>query len=187
MIELFELLYPLSGFLMKLADDAEDECGRPVTGLVAGMLCGLAVGALAVSNIEAAYIFLGIFAGTLLSLKIDCMSHIAAAAVFLTVLLLNGFPQIALPTLALCALAAYIDEWGNDNPRVYEKGRFFRLFFEYRFSLKIAIFILVIASLTGVSIFYGFHFLTLLYFLLFEAAYEVTGRFSQNLLGGPGP
>jgi len=172
---MIELLFPVSGFLMKVADDAEDELGRPLTGMVAGALCGLSSGVLSTADTAAACIFLGIFAGTLLSCKIDCPSHVLAAAVFIMVLLLGGLPSLSIPALVACTAAAYVDEYGNDNQRVYEKGPFFRLFFDYRFSLKAVIVILAVISLLGISD-TAFGPSTVLFFILFELAYEIAGR-----------
>ncbi|MEN4006497.1 MAG: hypothetical protein PQ964_03980 [Methanobacteriaceae archaeon] len=59
-------------------------------------------------------------------------------------------------TLAICAIAAYIDEIGNDNKKVYEKSRILEIFFKYRFALKTVILVLAL-------------------FLIFELAYEFTG------------
>lgn len=95
---------------------------------------------------------------------------------------LLGFPAVGLGTLAICTIAAYIDEIGNDNKRIYEKSRILKIFFEYRFALKTAIFILAIfgtiqSFYPGFKI-YGIYFLgiqTFLYFLMFEISYEVAG------------
>ncbi|MDI9615691.1 hypothetical protein [Methanothermobacter sp.] len=171
---MIELLFPVSGFLMKVADDAEDEWGRPLTGMVAGALCGLSSGVLSTADTAAACIFLGIFAGTLLSCKIDCPSHVLAAAVFFLVLFFGEVPPLSIPALVACTAGAYIDEYGNDNPGVYEKGRFFRFFFDYRFSLKAVIVLLAVISLLEVSD-TGFGPATVLFFILFEVAYEIAG------------
>ena len=53
-------------------------------------------------------------------------------------------------------LAAFIDEIGNDNPKIIEKSHFFGVFFRYRFAMKITIFALAFLglyqSLTGFNI-----------------------------------
>jgi len=171
---MIEVLYPVSGFLMKIADECEDEWGMPRTGMVAGALCGASAGLLSVSDPAAACIFLGIFAGTLLSFKVDCMSHAAAALVFVLFILAGGLPVISIPAVLMCTLAAYLDEYGNDNPVIYGKSKILRLFFDYRFSLKIVIVLLAILSLASFKT--GFGPLTVILFLLFEAAYELGGR-----------
>ncbi|MBC7112037.1 MAG: hypothetical protein PWP32_543 [Methanothermobacter sp.] len=171
---MIEFLYPVSGFLMKIADECEDEWGRPRTGMVAGALCGVSAGFLSVSDPAAACIFIGIFAGTILSLKVDCLSHAVAALVFILIILSGGLPVISIPATLLCTLGAYIDEYGNDNPAVYRRSRILRIFFDYRFSLKMVVVLLAVLSFAGFMT--GFGPLTVLLFLLFEAAYEVGGR-----------
>ncbi|MEJ8543550.1 hypothetical protein U2150_08615 [Methanothermobacter wolfeii] len=158
---------------MKTADDSEDVSGKRLQGLMAGGLCGLSVGVLALNDPDAASLFLGIFMGTLLSLKIDCPSHILAAMVFISVIVAGGLPGLWLPGFAVCTAAAYIDEYGNDNPKIYSRGSFFRIFFGYRFSLKIAVAILALLSLGGMAAGTGFRPETFIFFLLFEAAYEL--------------
>lgn len=175
-------LYALSGFFMKISDDMHDKKNNMVLGILAGILCGLMLGYLVTISIDAAYIFFGVFLGTFLSKKVNCINHIVTALIFVIIVFLLGFPAVGLGTLAICTIAAYIDEIGNDNKRIYEKSRILEIFFEYRFALKTAILILAILGTIqsfypGFTI-YGIYFLgiqTFLYFLLFEISYEIAG------------
>ena len=176
------LLYPLSGFFMKISDDMHDKKDNKFLGILAGILCGLFLGYLVTINLDAAYIFFGIFIGTFLAKKINCINHIVTALIFLFITFLLGFPEIGLITVALCAIAAYIDEIGNDNQIIYKKSKILKTFFEYRFTLKITIlalaFLGVLTSFYPAFQIYGVHFMqvqTFIYFLFFELAYEFAG------------
>lgn len=176
------LLYPLSGFFMKISDDMHDKKNNKLLGMVAGILCGVFLGYLVTVSIDAAYIFFGVFIGTFLAKKINCINHIVTAIIFLLIAFLLGFPAIGIGTLAICTIAAYIDEIGNDNKKIYEKSRILEKFFEYRFALKTAILILalfgIINSFYPAFQIYGIHFMaiqTFILFLTFELAYEFAG------------
>ena len=176
------LLYPLSGFFMKISDDMHDKKNNKILGILAGVLCGLFLGYLVTISVDAAYIFFGVFIGTFLAKKINCINHIVTAAIFLIVAFLIGIPAIGIITLAICTVAAFIDEIGNDNKKIYAKSRILETFFEYRFTLKTTIFILAVFGILN-GIYpdfqsYGVHFMginTLIYFLMFELAYEFAG------------
>ncbi|KZX16450.1 hypothetical protein MBCUT_08360 [Methanobrevibacter cuticularis] len=172
------ILYGLSGFLMKFSDDEYDEKSNKLIAVIIGIISGLIMGFLATHNTDASYIFLGILIGNLIAFKIDGAHHVASLLVFAAVSLIFGLPQLSLITLAICITSAYIDEWGNDNLAIYKKSHFLKVFFDYRFSMKIAIFILALLgfyqAVTGFSIL-GFEFLnfyTFLFFILFELSYE---------------
>ena len=175
-------LYALSGFFMKISDDMHDKKNNMLFGALAGILCGLLLGYLVTISVDAAYIFFGVFIGTFLSKKVNCLNHIVTAIIFVIIVLLLGFPAVGLGTLIICSIAAYIDEIGNDNKRIYEKSKILEIFFEYRFALKTAILVLAIFGTIqnfypGFEI-YGIHFLgilTFLYFLMFEISYELAG------------
>ncbi len=191
--------YALSGFFMKISDDMHDKKNNMSLGILAGILCGLFLGYLVTVSVDAAYIFFGVFIGTFLAKKINCINHIVTAAVFMIIVFLLGFPSIGIGTLIICSIAAYIDEIGNDNKRIYEKSRILKTFFEYRFALKTAILVLavfgIIQSFYPAFKIYGIYFLgiqTFLYFLLFELSYELAGlKFDAiydrvyGLLGSP--
>lgn len=175
-------LYALSGFFMKISDDMHDKKNNMFLGILAGILCGLLLGYLVTISVDAAYIFFGVFIGTFIAKKVNCINHIVTALIFFIIVFLLGFPAIGIGTLIICSIAAYIDEIGNDNKRIYEKNKILEIFFEYRFALKTTILILAIfgaiqSFYPGFKI-YGIYFLgiqTFLYFLLFEISYELAG------------
>jgi hypothetical protein len=175
------ILYSLSGFLMKLSDDEYDEKSNKIIAIVIGILCAVAIAYLSVNNIDASYIFIGILIGSLLSFKIDGIHHIVTLITFLLLLFIWGVPSLNLATLGFCGASALIDELGNDNEKIYKKNKLFKVFFEYRFTMKIAIFILAILGF--IQSFIIFHianidflsFSTFFYFLLFEISYEFAG------------
>jgi len=169
------LLYPISGFLMKLADDLADE-RKTRTGAIVGILCGACIGFLATISIDAAYIFFGILLGTLLAGKIDNLNHFLAATLFLLIVLLKGLSALEPITLIICVLAAFIDEVGHD----LNGGYLFKIF-EYRFTLKIALLALTIIPYF-IAFIDGIKWYSFIFFLFFELAYEFTGRFNKRLL-----
>ncbi len=73
-----------------------------------------------------------------------------------------------------CILGAWIDELGNDNPKVYSKGKFFEYFFDYRFSMKVVILLL--------AIFGYLQLISFVYFLLFEIFYEFARKLFEKYL-----
>lgn len=177
------ILYALSGFLMKLSDDAYDEMRDKKFAAITGILCGLLIGYLVVNSTDAAYIFFAILIGTLISKKIDGIHHILTLGTFVLIAFIYGIPQMGLLTLIICSIAAYIDEIGNDNQKIIEKSHFLEIFFKYRFAMKITIFALSIlglySMLTGFNI-AGMDFLSFsafFLFVLFEISYELAGNY----------
>ena len=176
------ILYALSGFFMKLSDDAYDRKKNISIAIFAGMLCGVFVGYLAVTSADAACIFIAIVVGTLLSLKVDSLNHVAALVLFILIVVYIGIPSIGIVTLIICSIAAFIDEVGNDNLWVKNRGKVTELFFEYRFSLKITVLLFAVLGLLqtlfpflkipGIQYFL---FQTFLYFILFDLFYEIAG------------
>ena len=176
------ILYALSGFFMKLSDDAYDRKKNISLAIFAGILCGVFVGYLAVTSADAACIFIAIVVGTLLSLKVDSLNHVAALVLFILIVVYIGIPSIGIVTLIICSIAAFIDEVGNDNLWVKNRGKMTELFFEYRFSLKITVLLFAVLGLLqtlfpllkipGIQYFL---FQTFLYFILFDLFYEIAG------------
>ncbi len=175
------ILYPLSGFLMKLSDDAYDKKKNITIAVFAGIFCGLFIGYLAVTSADAACIFIAILIGTLLSLKVDSLNHIAALLLFVLIIVYIGIPTIGIVTLLFCSVAAFLDEIGNDNKWIKNKKKI-KKFFKYRFSLKITVMIFAVLGLLqnmfpalripGVQYFL---FQTFIYFILFDLFYELAG------------
>ena len=124
---------------------------------------------------------------TFLSFKIDGIHHIATLLVFLLLYLIWGIfnpngsilADLSLITLLICIISAFIDEIGNDNKQIYNKSKFLKFFFDYRFTMKLAILFLAILgyyqSIAGFSLpFIDFlSFSTFIFFILFELSYEL--------------
>ena len=175
------VFYSLSGLFMKVSDDAHDQKNNTVLGVVAAIICGVSIGFLAANNADAACIFLAILIGTLAAWKVDCINHIISLLIFVFIILILGFPSISIVTLIVCAVAAFLDEIGNDS-KWAARQKYLNWFFQYRFALKIVIFLFAILGLlvniypylqiTGIQFFSP---LTFLYFLVFELSYELVG------------
>jgi len=162
------ILYSLSGFLMKLSDDVYDEKHNKLIASIIGVFCGIAIAYLASHNLDAAYIFFGILIGSALSLKIDGIHHSITFLFFTIFFIIWGFGgtflgSFNLITLAICIMAAFIDEIAHDNPKVYEVSNFLRVFFDYRFTMKIIILVLALFGFLDIW--------TFIYFIFFEIFY----------------
>jgi ABC-type amino acid transport system permease subunit len=176
------ILYALSGFFMKLSDDAYDKKKNIFLAVFAGMFCGLFIGYLAVTSADAACIFIAILIGTILSLKVDSLNHIVALLLFVLIVVYIGIPTIGIVTLFFCSMAAFLDEIGNDNSWIKNRGRNIEMFFEYRFTLKVTILIFAVLGILqntfpGLKVPGVQYFLlqTFVYFILFDLFYEIVG------------
>lgn len=181
---------------MKFSDDEYDEKSNKLIAVILGIFCGIAIAYLSSNNIDATYIFLGILIGNALAFKIDGIHHFATLITFLILFLIWGvfgingniLSSFSIITLFICMISALIDELGNDNIYLYEKNRFLKIFFDYRFSMKIAIFILAIfglyQSFSGFSIPYleFLNFSTFIFFILFELFYLFAGLIFKKYL-----
>ncbi|BDZ71014.1 hypothetical protein [Methanobacterium petrolearium] len=172
------VLYALSGFFMKFSDDALDQKDNTLLGVASGLLCVAGIGYLAVNFSDAATIFLAILLGTVLSAKVDKIGHMVTLIVFLVILFIWGIPTIGIITLAICTLAAWLDEVGNDRES-FEGKKILETFFNYRCALKITVLILsILGGLPLTSQIPGLNFfqpVTFIYFMLFDLAYELAG------------
>jgi hypothetical protein len=181
------MLYALSGFFMKFSDDAMDLKNNTALGVVSGLICVVAIGYLALNFSDAATIFLAILLGTLLSAKVDKLGHLVTLLVFVAILFVWGIPTIGILTLAICTIAAWLDEVGNDRESL--KGiKLVETFFNYRCALKIVV--LIFSILGGLSLNYqipGMNFfqpITFIYFMLFDLAYELAGLKFHRIYDG---
>jgi hypothetical protein len=122
-------------------------------------------------------------------LKVDSLNHIAALILFVLIVIYIGIPSIGVITLLICSVAAFLDEIGNDNK--YIKNRWVKLFFEYRFTLKIAVLSFALLGLLqstypGLKVPGVQYFLlpTFIYFLLFDLFYELAGLKFNTIYNG---
>ncbi|HHY01015.1 MAG TPA: hypothetical protein GX531_06565 [Methanothermobacter sp.] len=180
-------LYALSGFFMKFSDDAMDLKNNHILGVVSGIVCVVGIGYLAVNFSDAATIFLAILLGTILSVKVDKLGHMTTLIIFVVILFIWGIPTIGIITLALCTMAAWLDEVGNDR-KSFKKIKVVETFFKHRCAMKIMVFILCLLGclqLTNtVNGLYFFQPITFIYFILFDLAYELAGLKFDSIYDG---
>ncbi|MBR0271419.1 MAG: hypothetical protein IJQ68_05420 [Methanobrevibacter sp.] len=161
------LLFLLSGFFMKFSDDAYDENNDLKLAIIFGILCAIASGVAATIDSGAAYVFIGILIGNLIALKIDGIHHWITLILFIIICLIFGLPELSLAILLVFIFAALADEVGHELIENYTDNNFIILFFEYRFVMKIVIFLLAL---------FGFiSFWTFIFFILFEVSYAMAG------------
>jgi len=185
------VLYALSGFLMKLSDDAHDKRNNTIFAIFAGLLCVACIAYLAVTSADAATIFIAILIGNFLSWKVDSINHMVSFIILMGILIILGIPTIGIITLAVCSAAAFLDEIGNDNPWVSRHGKILEFFFDHRFTLKIAVLLFAVLGIfqtvfpalkiPGVQY---FQFQTFIYFLFFEICYEIAGLKFDTIYDG---
>lgn len=166
------ILFILSGFFMKYSDDLFDVNDNLAFASVFGVFCGIASALASLYSIEAAYIFIAILIGNLIALKVDGLHHIITLIVFIVILLIGGIPDLSLVILLICILGALLDEVGHELISKVTQNKFWNLFFEYRFVLKIVIFLLAVCGV--------FSFWIFACFLLFEIAYTCAGILFEN-------
>ena len=164
---LLGILFLLSGFFMKLSDDFYDENQNLFLAIVFGIFCALTSAIATVFNDGAAYIFIGILLGNLFVLKVDGIHHILTGFIFILICLICGIPDLNLIVLLIVILAAMGDEVGHDLIANYTENNFLIYFFEYRFVMKIIVFLL--------ALFGSFTFEIFIFFILFELSYLVAG------------
>lgn len=180
-------LYALSGFFMKFSDDAMDQKNNTLLGVISGILCVAGIGYLAVNYSDAATIFLAILLGTLISAKVDKIGHFVTLIFFVAILFIWGLPPIGIITLAICTIAAWLDEVGNDR-KSFKGMKIVETFFNYRCALKIVV--LILSILGGLQLTYqipGLSFfqpITFIYFMLFDLAYELAGLKFDRIYDG---
>ena len=167
------ILFILSGFFMKYSDDLFDVNHDVTLSAVLGIICAIASVAASIYNTEAAYIFISILIGNLIVLKVDGVHHIITLLVFLIILLIAGIPNLGLVILLICILGCMSDEIGHELTPNMTDNRFLNLFFEYRFVMKIVIFLLAVFGVFNIWIF--------VCFILFELSYVGAGIVFERL------
>ena len=158
---------------MKYSDDFFDENNNLLFASIFGILCGITTGIATVNDIGAAYIFIAIPIGNLIALKIDGIHHIITLTVFVIICLIYGIPNLSLFVLFICVLGALTDEIGHETISKVTDNVFLNQFFEYRFVMKIVIFLLAFSGAFDVSVF--------ICFILFELAYLFAGVMFERL------
>ena len=167
------ILFLLSGFFMKYSDDLFDENHNLAFASIFGILCGVASGLATVYSVEAAYIFIAILVGNFIALKVDGLHHLITLVVFIIILLIGGIPELSLVVLLVCVLAALSDEVGHELICKVTPNKFLNLFFEYRFVMKVVIFLLAVCGVFDIWIF--------VCFIIFEISYVCGGIVFESL------
>lgn len=161
------ILFILSGFFMKYSDDLYDINHNRTLSTFLGIICAIASVAATLYNTDAAYIFISILIGNLIVLKVDGIHHIVTLVVFTVVLLFAGIPDLSLVILLICILGIISDEIGHELLPTMTENMFLNFFFEYRFVMKIVVFLLAVCGIFDVWIF--------VCFILFELSYVGAG------------
>ena len=161
------VLFSLSGFFMKYSDDLYDVNHDRNLSTILGIICAFASVAAALYNTDAAYIFISILIGNLIVLKVDGIHHIVTLIVFLAVLFFVGIPDLSLVILLICILGIVGDEVGHELIPNMTESTFLNFFFEYRFVMKIVVFLLAVCGVFDIWIF--------VCFIFFEIFYVVAG------------
>ncbi|MDD6285138.1 hypothetical protein [Candidatus Methanosphaera massiliense] len=194
---LFDVIcFALSGFFMKISDEAMDEKNNIILAIITGILCVAFTVAISITNGDAACIFIAILIGNILAKKVDSINHIISAILLIALLIYVGVPHFSWFCLIVCIIAAYIDEWGNDKSDEREENEMIHeedyglldKFFKYRYALKVAVLILSMLGLINMMIpnsplieGYFFEPLTFIYFYLFDLSYEFAGLYFDRI------
>lgn len=152
---------------MKFSDDAYDIDHNKLRASLLGIVCAVASALATIYSGEAACIFIGILIGNFLAFKVDGFHHIITLIIFIAIVAICGIPSLSIVVLLICILAALSDEIGHEMVSKKISNRFVNLFFEYRFTMKVAIFLLAVFGIFNIWIF--------VCFLLFEISYEFAG------------
>jgi hypothetical protein len=179
---LYLIIYPLLGAGIKYIDAAFDEktFSKKLAMIIAPLLGVLWAYTMLINSVSAT-ILLAIVAGVFLTGKIDNYAHIIGMLCIFMILLFVGVELMLIP-LILLILSGIFDEIGNDfidknKNRIKSKkyGSFLIKFFEQRWTLKVAVFGLVVAGV--------FPWYFLLALLLFDYAYLSITLYSKYKQG----
>ena len=166
------VLFVLSGFFMKLSDDASDIYSNKKLAIVTGIVCAVSSAIATIINDGAAYVFIAILIGNLIAFKVDGIHHVLTLLLFVAIVLIFGIPELSIAVLLLCIFSALLDEVGHEMIGNVTDNKYANLFFEYRFAMKIVILLL--------AVFNVFNFLIFVFFILFEISYEFAGIIFNN-------
>lgn len=175
----FILSFLVLGAGIKFIDAAYDEHAFSKRfALLAAPLLGILWAYTMYIDAASATILCAILAGVLLKGKIDNWAHLAGLGMIGGVLLVSGVKLLILPLMILAA-AALIDEIGNDaidkrRRRLQQKGAAgtaLLLFFDHRWTLKVAILSLAAISMIPLLFFFAM--------LCFDYAYLGMRHYSE--------
>ena len=158
---------------MKYSDDLYDVSHNSLYASFFGLVCGVISAVACIIYPGSSYIFISIIFGNLIAFKIDGSHHLIALISFIILCLIFGIPNFNLVILLICILAAFGDEMGHELFAKNQSNSFLSLFFEYRFLMKIVVFLL--------AIFNAFDIMIFIYFILFEVSYLMGGWVFEKL------
>jgi len=146
--------------------------------VILGLVCGVLMGYLIGSDIQASSIFLAVIMGVAITRKIDTNPFfIGAILAFAVPLFVTKNIMINwLPTAAL-VFGGIVDEVGNNRADLgMINSKVLKTFFHYRISMEIVMLLLVI---TG-----AFEPIYFLAFMLFDISYHLVGGYANRLIRG---
>ena len=150
----FVLSYAILGGGIKYIDDAFDEKTFSVNkALLLAPILGVFWAYLMSLHAASATILLAIVLAVLLKGKIDNIAHQAGLVGIIGVVLVSGYFEFIWLGLIVITIAGILDEVGNDyvdRKDLYGKGdiisKIIHYFFEYRFTMKLAVFAFAFAG-----------------------------------------
>jgi hypothetical protein len=177
----FIFSYGVLGGAVKYIDDAFDERIYSIrSAILLAPIIGVFWAYLMALSSASATILLAIVLGVLLKGKIDNIAHKIGLVSIIAVVIFSGYFQFLIFPLIILTVAGVIDEVGNDfvdEKNVYNKllplSKVVYYFFEYRFTMKLAVFAFVF--LGDFAMYYFFAFLG------FDLAYAGMMHFSSSL------
>jgi hypothetical protein len=179
----FLLSYPILGAGIKYIDAAYDEntCSKKLSLIIAPLL-GVLWGYTMFINVFSATILLAVVIGVFATGKIDNRAHIIGMLTVIMIILYLRVEFLLFPLIAFI-IAGIVDELGNDfidkKKTHLNKKRLYHLFaiifFEHRWTLKVAI--------LGMAIFGFMPWYFFVAMILFDYSYLSVGFYSDIKMG----
>jgi len=171
----FIAAYAVLGGGIKYIDDAFDEktFSKIKAVLLAPFLGGLWAFTMTLHPASAT-ILAAIVLAVLLRGKIDNLAFMVGTVTIITALFFSGLATFLWLPLILITLAGVLDEVGNDYvDKNFKANKFIYIFFEYRFTMKLAV-----LYFAAINYFVWVYFFA---FIAFDVAYALVMHYSMNL------
>jgi hypothetical protein len=171
----FITAYAILGGGIKYIDDAFDEkTFRLRNSILLAPVLGIFWFATMILSPESATILGAIVIAVFLKGKIDNIAHSLGIISIFFLLFLFGFFNFLWIPMAILVLAGLLDELGNDYvDKHLEVRKPIRVFFKYRFVMKIAVLCFVLLEIFAPVYFFAF--------LAFDIAYALVTKYSEKL------
>ena len=156
-------IFAAAGFLLKIADYTGETKRNRILSIGPALVVAVFFWLLINSSEEYSTILLAIVIGSLVSRKVDRLNLLAGLGLLIALMIAYGFRFPLLLPLGILAIAAAMDEWGNDKRW---KLNLASSFFRYRGVMKAVA--VVLGSVNQIS------FGTVAGFYLFDVAYDFT-------------